>query len=379
MRTDRPGYQKRARSDGTLAHYWNPQRAVAGCSKSLRPIRLPDDISDAEIITTCRRLTDELRAEVDTVGQLPAYDGTVNSLIDLFKADPTSSLHSVKHSTRIRDYEPSLRVLAVNVGKRRIDKLVRSDFIRWFEQWRKKGHRRAQGAIKLLRLILSYGAGERLHGCRAARDIMSDIRFEQPEARSIAMNYEDCLAIVKQAATDKKPSVGFVEALKFETGLRRIDVIGEWVPGKEGPFKWVGPTADQIDSDLIFTTTTSKTGVPVCFDLKVLPLVVEAMKSYRIPDVGPLVYDEDTGRPYWENRYTPKFRTIRDAAGVSADVWSMDTRAGAVTETVEATGSLEAARKLATHTSVKMTKRYARDDGLEHSRKVAAARAESRK
>lgn len=378
MRTDRPGYQKRSRSDGSLAHYWNPQRAVAGCSKVLRPIRLPDNISDEEIVATCKRLTDELRTEVEAAGKLPAFDGTINALIAIFKADPTSSLHSVKHSTRIRDYEPSLRVLGANVGKRRIDKLVRSDFIRWFEQWRAKGHRRAQGAIKLLRLILSYGAGERLHGCRTARDILSDIRFEQPDARTVAMSYEDCLAIVKAAPKKKMASVGFVEALKFETGLRRIDVIGEWVPGENGPFKWVGPTADQIDADLIFTSTTSKTGVPVCFDLKVLPLVMMALESYRIPDVGPIVYDEDSGRPYWENRYTPKFRVVRKAAGVSEDVWSMDSRAGAVTETVEATGSLESARKLATHTSVRMTKKYARDDGLEHSRKVAAARTKAR-
>ncbi|MBB3388950.1 hypothetical protein FHT82_001673 [Rhizobium sp. BK275] len=57
----------------------------------------------------------------------------------------------------------------------------------------------------------------------------------------------------------------------------------------------------------------------------------------------------------------------------------MDTRAGAVSETVEATGSLEMASNLATHTTVKMTKKYSRGDGLEQNRKIAEARAESRK
>jgi hypothetical protein len=44
------------------------------------------------------------------------------------------------------------------------------------------------------------------------------------------MTYEQCLAIVKMSAEMKCPSIGFVEALKFESALRRIDVIGEWAP-----------------------------------------------------------------------------------------------------------------------------------------------------
>jgi hypothetical protein len=37
------------------------------------------------------------------------------------------------------------------------------------------------------------------------------------------------------------------------------------------------------------------------------------------------------------------------------------------------------ASNLATHSTVKMTKKYSRGDGLEASRKIAEARAESRK
>jgi hypothetical protein len=91
------------------------------------------------------------------------------------------------------------------------------------------------------------------------------------------------------------------------------------------------------------------------------------------------VIDEDYGKPSWENRYTEKFRKVRGAAGVPRNVWSMDTRAGAVSETVEATGSLEMASNLATHTTVKMTKKYSRGDGLEESHNIAGARVDSRK
>jgi len=380
MRNDRPGYKSRLNGDGSRVHYWDPKRAVKGSPAALSAIRLDDGLDDEQIAAECRRLTDQLRDELSTLGAPPTYDGTIQALIKCYKHDPTSTLHSVKHSTRVRDYEPSLRVLEKNIGTRRIDVLKASDFKKWFGEWRKKGHRRAAGAIKLLRIVLSYGAGERLHGCAQARTILSDMMFEQPTGREIAMTYDQCLAIVKASAELKCPSIGFTEALKFETALRRIDVIGEWSPPSEGgPFRWRGLTAGAISKDLILTLKTSKTGAAVARDLAMMPLVTEALKAYKLPELGPIVIDEDTGKPYRDNHYTVKFRKVRKKAGVPDDVWSMDTRAGAVSETVEATGSLEAARELATHSTTKMTKRYSRGDGLQASRRVAELRAEKRK
>ena len=380
MRTDRPGYQSRKNKDGTIIHYWSPKRAAKGVSPSLSTIRLGDDLTDEQISAECRRLTDQLREELRTLGMPPAYDGTINALIDCYRFDKTSTLHSVKHSTRIRDYEPSLRVLSKNVGTRRIDALRASDFKKWFGEWRKKGHRRASGAIKLLRIIMSYGAGERLTGCAQARLILSDMLFELPDARTVTMTYAQCLAIVQKSAEMKCPSIGFVEALKFETALRRIDVIGEWSPPAEGgAFRWKGLTIGDISKENILKIKTSKTGVRASRDLSVMPLVTEALKAYTMPEIGPVVIDEDTGKPYRDNHYTVKFREVRKEAGVPDEVWSMDSRAGAITETLEATGSLETARELATHSTTKMTQRYSRGDGLTASRKVAEARNENRK
>lgn len=380
MRTDRPGYQYRDNAGGNRAHYWNPKRAAKGVSASLSVIRLADDLTDEQIAAECRRLTDQLRDELLELDSPPAYNGTIKALIDCYKHDATSTLHSVKHSTRVRDYEPSLRVLEKNIGTRRIDVLRASDFKKWYAEWRKKGHRRASGAIKLLRVILSYGAGERLPGCLQARTIMSDMLFDQPSARTVVMTYDQCFAIVKQSVVEKCPSIGFVEALKFETALRRIDVIGEWAPPAEGgAFRWKGLTVGDISKDQILSIKTSKTGATASRDMNMMPLVTEALKSYTVPEIGPVVIDEDTGKPYRENHYSEKFRKVRDKAGVPKTVWSMDSRAGAVTETLEATGSLEAARDLATHTTTKMTQRYSRGDGLAASRKVAESRAENRK
>lgn len=380
MRKDRPGYQARHNRDGTTAHYWNPQRAVKGASKVLATIRLPDGLTNEEIVAECQRRTAELRAEQITIGKKPSFDGTIKSLIDCYRNDPTSSLHTVKHSTRIRDYEPSLRVLEESVGTRNLQVLNASDFKRWYAKWKTKGHRRAAGAIKLLRLVVSYGAGERFRHCAQVRLILADLQFDQPAPRNVAMTYDQARAIVAKSAELECPSIGFVAALQYESALRRIDIIGEYAPDPDGgPFRWRGLTMGDLTRDLVLTLQTSKTKAAVARDLKAMPLVVEAMKAYRLPDIGPVVIDEDYGKPYWENRYARKFRKVATAAGVPKEVWSMDGRAGAITETVEATGSLEAARNMATHTTTKMTLRYARTDGLAESRKIARARAKNRK
>jgi hypothetical protein len=379
MRTDRPGYQGRKSGNGSIVQYWNPQRAVKGASKSLSSFRFPDDSTDEQIVAECQRRTKELRIELMKAGAAPTFDGTIKSLAERYRRDTTSSWHSIKFSTRIRDYEPSLRAIEKNVGEIDIHSLKGSDFKRWFSQWKKKGHRRAVGCVKLLRIILSYGAGERLRGCKQARDILSGLRFEQPASRKVAMTYDQCLAIVKASAELKCPSIAFVEALKFESALRRIDVIGEWTPSVDGgPFQWRGLTHENLSKDLILKLRTSKTGVEMARDLKVMPLVTEALKAYSIPEIGPVVLDEDHGKPYWDNRYTIKFRQVRAAAGVPSHVWSMDTRAGAVSETVEATGSIELASNLATHSTTKMTKKYSRGDGLKASREIAEARSANR-
>ena len=379
MRTDRPGYKYRDNKDGSRVHYWDPKRAVKGSLDYLYVVRLADGLTDEQIAEECQRRTRELQNDLRGLGASPAYDGTIKSLIDCYRHDKTSTLHTVKYSTRARDYEPSLRILEKNVGARRIDVLKASDFKDWFAQWRKKGHRRAAGAIKLLRLVMSYGAGERLHGCAQARLILHDIRFDQPAPREVAMTYEQCLAIVKKSAEMGWPSIGFVEALKFETALRRIDIIGEWVPSPEGgDFRWTGLMTQSISKDMILTLKTSKTGAAVARDLKSYPLVAEALKAFRMPDIGPVVIDEGRGKPYRGDRYNDKFRKVRDAAGVPSNVWSMDSRAGAVSETVEATGSLEDARDLATHTTTKTTRLYSRGDGLTSSRRIAEARIENR-
>jgi hypothetical protein len=72
-----------------------------------------------------------------------------------------------------------------------------------------------------------------------------------------------------------------------------------------------------------------------------------------------------------------KWREAADAAGVPRTLYNMDSRAGGITETVDATGSLEFARKEAQHSKLEQTARYSRKD-RETIEKTAAAVLEFR-
>ncbi|CCM75117.1 hypothetical protein [Rhizobium mesoamericanum] len=102
------------------------------------------------------------------------------------------------------------------------------------------------------------------------------------------MTYDHCQAIVQKSIELKCPSIGFVEAVKFETALRRIDVIGEWAPPPEGgAFRWTGLMVPRdLSKDLILSIKTSKTGAAISRDLKSYPLVAEALKACKIPDIA---------------------------------------------------------------------------------------------
>lgn len=387
-RKDRPGYQSRRRSDGTQAHYWNPARASSKAPKGL-PLRpLPDTLSDDAIAAQCRAWTDELLADLDGRNMPAVYDGTIASLIVLYRTDESSPYQALKHATKIRDYDPSLRLISKTVGARQIPALKGEDFRRWYREWGKGGlTRRAHGAIRKLRSVLSYGVEQKLGGCSQAREILSLIRFATPEPRRVKMEYAHAKAICDKAIELGRPSIALTQAIQWDTALRRIHIIGEWLPVAEGDTggiirgktKWRGLTAADISSDKVLTVpVTSKGKAATRHDLTACPLVLEVLKAVTLPNLGPLIVSEKTGIPYRENYYAQDWREVAKAAGIPEDVWSMDARAGAISEAEEATGDLDAARKMAGHTTTKTTLVYVRNDDLANNRRIAEARSKLR-
>jgi hypothetical protein len=387
-RKDRPGYQSRGRADGTKAHYWNPARASSKAPKGL-PLRpLPDDLSDESMAAQCRAWTDELLADLDDRSKAPSYDGTISSLIVLYRTDENSPYRVLKHATKIRDYDPTLRLISKTVGARQIPALKGEDFRRWYREWGNGGlTRRAHGAIRKLRSVLSYGVEQRLKGCSQAREILSLIRFATPDPRRVKMEYAHAKAICDKAIEMGRPSIALTQAIQWDTALRRIHIIGEWLPVEEGDTggivrgktKWRGLTAADISDEMVLTVAvTSKGKAATRHDLRACPLVMEVLKSVQLPNLGPLIVSEKTGIPYRENYYAQDWREIAKAAKVPETVWSMDARAGAISEAEEATGDLDAARKMAGHTTSKTTLVYVRNDDLANNRRVAEARSKLR-
>ncbi|MDS1135137.1 hypothetical protein [Nitratireductor indicus] len=213
------------------------------------------------------------------------------------------------------------------------------------------------------------------------------MKFEAPRPRSVKMEYEHAKAVCDKALELNRPSIALTQALQWDTALRRIHIIGEWVPvepGDEGGIirgqtKWRGLTAADISADMVLTVpVTSRNKAATRHDLSACPLVLEVLSKITLPKMGPLIISEKTGLPYRENYYASDWREIATAAGVPNHVWSMDSRAGAISEAEEATGNLDAARKMAGHTNSRTTLGYVRNDDLDNNRMVAQARAKFR-
>lgn len=383
LQLKRPGYQQRKRKDGSYARYWNPRRALAGASKALPLVRIPDSLDDYQVALFCRQRTDELRADIDNLKTGHVYNGKIAALVQLYRTSPTSPYQELKASTRKRDYDPSLRLIEKSVGERAIHKLRGSDFKNWYSQWAKGGKvRRAHGAIRKLRAVLSFGVVQKYPACTEAREILSLMRFKAPKARTRHMTYDQAGAICLQALKAGRPSIALTTAMQWDTALRRIHIIGEWVPVQPGDSgnlvrgrtKWQGPTVGDI-TDNIFLPPNQESGKAATgHDLATCPLVQFVLGHSPLPQIGPLIVSERTGLPYRENYYAHDFRAIAQAAGVPDDVWSMDARAGAITEAEQAT-DINKAQKMAGHTSPKTTQNYVRGDGVQNNREVAKARS----
>jgi hypothetical protein len=144
--------------------------------------------------------------------------------------------------------------------------------------------------------------------------------------------------------------------------------------------KWIGPMWSTIDENLIFEITPSKTartGKHLRADLKLCPLVMRALQSIRRRS-GPLIIDDRTGRPFLHEAYGQFWaKHIRREAGLPANLWNRDLRAGAITEGGMAGASADDRAKLAVHSAEVSRKVYDRDT-LEAARRVAKARREFR-
>ncbi len=325
----------------------------------------------------------------------PDYNGTIASLIESYQRDEDSPYFGIKANTR-RHYDQILAIVIAKVGERKINPLNRKDFARWHRSFRfPEGEggpdrmRTAHNCMKLLRIVLRYGASMRYDGCRDAATILSeDMKFPLPPPRRSQLSYNQASAIVDHALEVGRLSVALAQALQFELSLRQVDVIGQWEPAEPGERtgivyygqRWgLGVLWSDISPEGILVKQTTKTATIGEWNLALYPLVAKALKAF--PDdgrVGPMIISETTGNPYRPDDYRIKWRKIATAAGVPRDIWNMDSRAGGITEGDEAGAEPRDLQRHATHADFKTTSRYVRST-LGSTEKVATLRVARRK
>lgn len=389
---DAPGLKVRQRKGGD-AFYW-----VAGAvtrkagGYPVKTVRL-HYANHEERAARCRVLTAELRQWLAGQGKRSTvFTGSLHSLITCYQQDEDSPYRDVKWNTR-EHYDDSLSILDRAVGKRRIADLTRKDFARWHKNFKAPAEpggperlRRAYNAMKVLRIILSYGLSMRYAGCTTARAILHEMKFELPERRESAPTYAQALAIIDHALEIGRPSIALAQALQFELSLRQKDVIGEWVDaegGKSGIVnlgkRWTGGITWSALSGNVLRKKTTKTAATGEWDVSRHDLLVKALAAFEPigERVGPMIVSERHGLPYSYREFYRDWRAIADAAGVPKDIWNMDSRAGALTEGADAGAVDGDLQKAATHASVKTTNRYIRRT-LAATTRVADLRAERR-
>jgi hypothetical protein len=101
------------------------------------------------------------------------------------------------------------------------------------------------------------------------------------------------------------------------------------------------------------------------------------VNRHLLPASGPVAICDTNGMPWTGNEYRRKWRKVARACGIPDNVWSMDSRSGAISEAIQAGAPIEFVRHAATHSDVSQTADYDRGQA-EATAKVMKLRMENR-
>jgi hypothetical protein len=357
----------------------------------------------------CTRLQDELFTFLHGDVRDPlAFDGTLHGLIECYQRDPDSPFQNLRHKSR-QYYICLCNLIDGQYGRSDVAAIKGRIFKRWYDQWSQPkepgGKSRkpiALAKITMLRNLFSFGASVLEDSeCARVREVLRILTFSNPRPRRQELTREHAQAICAEAHRQGFPSIALAQALSFELLLRPKDVIGDYVPMHEPGIsdvfaygeKWLyGLDWREVSPTLILTHRLSKSmrgrqaildpneGKEKRFDLRQYPMVLAELERIA-PEhrSGPMVIDERARLPWRQETFRDRWRQIANAAGVPADVQYRDSRAGGITEGLEASGGdIEMLRHSAGHSNRKTTERYARGDDRQ-TLNLAKLRAERAK
>ena len=338
-----------------------------------RTCPLADD--EAEHPRVCQALWAQMLTWLSDGGARKAiFDGTISSLSEIYQTSDASPFHGVEPKTQ-RQYAYTLKGITAAVGARRVDHLTGDDFRRWHRNWSDRGLRTAQEHVKMLRIIMNYGAEQRLAGCATAADILSRMTFPMPKKRSVFMERHHVEAVIEIAlarADHVARSIALCQAIQFETTLRQTDVIGIWRPRPRAFKVEAGmfvTSADYWSDGLTYERLTGgrivgqsiKEGEAYDYSLDLMPLTSRILATIPGTDrKGPLAA-ASVGVPMSDDHFRKTWRKLANKAGVPKHLQNRDTRSGGITEATDAGSSLEDTRHLAGHKQSATTAGYSRN------------------
>lgn len=315
----------------------------------------------------------------------PKFDGTVGSLIDCYFTDPASPFvkRTIEYATR-QNYKSLCKPLRAELGDRYLKDISGRDLQDWADIRINKGQiPMAHALIGMLSTLCSFG-GSMLdsEACRRLSAIRSKMRFPMGKARTERLTAEQALSIIRYSLRHGRLSVAIAQALQFEGILRQKDAIGAWIPEDEREasaiivegFKWVrGIPWNEIDDDLTVHHQTSKKKKMSNISLRDAPMVMEVLRHIAgigadeeltrdmLPSSGPMVVNEDTGMPYQSYDFRRVWRQTANDLGIPKNVKSMDSRAGGISEAIDAGVDPDFVRQSANHAQFSTTAKYIRN------------------
>jgi integrase len=361
-----PGLQRRKRSGGRVAIYWIARDDLVKLGYQPKSVNLTDLIGfDSKIAIECQRLQiDMLRwADEHRQGKV-AYNGTIRSLIQWYLTDEHSPYRDLAPKTA-RNYDQVLAKLNASVGDLLVEDISGADVRGWYrELCAQASVGYSYQIINTFKAVLAFGASHNRAECLRLRAALQATKFEAPEPRRSRLTYQQLVAFRETARQLGRPSMALGLTLQFECAMRHSDVRA--LKGAD------------IDAQGVLHKRTSKTGAEASHRISDYPELA-AMLSQRLAQdrLGQLVVNEHTKSPYSASQYAETYRRIARKANIPDEVWAMDARAGAVTETYEAGGTKEEAKALATHQSDAVSLRYSREN-LERSSQAARKRVAAR-
>ena len=413
-----PGLQWSERADHWVAT-WVASRGAVQRGYTPKTVRLwpqstnlleplADDIKKF-VRSECQRLQRQMLSWSATdADDLPPFTGTLNSLIVRYMRDTDSPYASLRFASR-RTYNAHFAVIEKSVGRSSLSSITGRHLTKWFKKWAAPatpgGPRRvprAHACITMLRLVLSYGVAllDDARGqaqCVRLRTVLENLQFENGKRRTTEITAEQAVAVRRQAHAMGRPSIALAQAIMFDLTLRQKDAIGEWVPLDEPGLsdvtwkshKWLYGVDWREVENMKLTHRLSKSlkgreaildpraGKTKVWNLTLYPMIMEELAHIPAEQrMGPIVINERTGLPWVYETFQQEWRKIATAAGVPKNVQNRDTRAGAITETIEVS-DIESARIGAGHANLSTTQIYSRGDER-RTAKVAVLRAKSR-